>query len=155
MAETKYGKYIITKPKPYVVPASWSPGASESAKVPGLLVSERATRVMYLDREVIEGAYYMECLWFRKKSDLSRVPQPHTHDFDEVMGFFGSDQENLFDLGGEVELWLGDEKHIITQSCVVVIPKGLKHCPLIFRRVDRPIFHFTTGPAAVYAGEEK
>ena len=118
MAETKYGKYIITKPKPYVVPASWSPGASESSKVPGLLVSERATRVMYLDSEVIEGAFYMECLWFRKKSDFSRVPQPHSHDFDEVMGFFGSDPDDPYDLGVTIsdlpgyEVWAGTERGV-------------------------------------------
>jgi hypothetical protein len=27
----------------------------------------------------------------------------------------------------------------------------MKHCPLIIRRVDRPIFHFTTGPGGKYA----
>jgi hypothetical protein len=54
------------------------------------------------------------------------------------------------DLCGEIELWLGDEKHILTKSCMVFIPKGLKHCPLVFRRVDRPIFHFSAGPARAY-----
>ena len=69
---------------------------------------------------------------------------------DEVVAFFGTNPEDPWDLCGEVELWLGDEKHIITKSSLVFIPKGLKHCPLIARRVDRPIFHFTTGPAHLY-----
>ena len=126
----------------------WSPAT------PGAWVTDRSTRVMYLDGEVLKGAFYVDCVWFYKKSD-DMGPLPHTHDFDEVIAFFGSNQKDPFDLGGEVELWLGDEKHILTKSCVVFVPKGLKHCPLIFRRVDTPIFHFTTGPASMYGGEKK
>jgi len=53
-------------------------------------------------------------------------------------------------MGAEVELWLEDEKHIITRSSLVFIPAGMKHCPLTFLRVDKPVFHFTTGPAKKY-----
>ena len=74
-----------------------------------------------------------------------RGPGPHTHDYDEVIAFFGTDLNNPYDLGAEVELWLGDEQHIINKTSLVFIPAGLKHAPLIFRRVDQPIFHFTTG----------
>ena len=42
------------------------------------------------------------------------------------------------------EIWLDGEKHIITKTALVFVPAGMKHCPLILRRVDRPIFHFTT-----------
>jgi hypothetical protein len=45
---------------------------------------------------------------------------------------------------------MGEEKHILTKSCLVFVPKGLKHCPFIVRRVDRPIFHFTSGPTGIY-----
>jgi hypothetical protein len=37
-----------------------------------------------------------------------------------------------------------DEPHIITSSALIFIPKGMKHCPLILKRVDEPIFHFST-----------
>jgi hypothetical protein len=42
-----------------------------------------------------------------------------------------------------VELWLEDEKHILTKTCLVYAPKGMKHYPLSFLRVDYPIVHFT------------
>jgi len=58
-------------------------------------------------------------------------------------------------LGGEVELWLGDEKHILTESCVVFAPAGIAHCPVYFRRVDRPIWFFATGPQKTYEKDEK
>ena len=40
--------------------------------------------------------------------------------------------------------------HIITRTSLVFVPAGLQHSPLIFRRVDRPAFHYTTGPAKMY-----
>ena len=48
-----------------------------------------------------------------------------------------------YDLGGEIEIWLEDEKHIIDRSALIFVPAGMVHCPLVITRVDRPIFHFT------------
>lgn len=145
MAESKYGKYIVTEPKANIIKPSWSPQGPAP------------NRVAYLDSEVIDGAFYMECVWIMPGLrpppgvDLEKLsPQAHTHDYDEILGFFGSDMENIHDLGGEVELWLEDEKHIINKSCLVFIPKGMKHCPLYFRRIDKPIFHFSVGPGQMY-----
>ena len=143
MAETKYGKYIVTEPKANIAKPPWSPE----------MISDRAALVAYLDSEVVEGAFYMECVWIwpRPADELGRGgPKAHTHDYDEILGFFGTDREDPHDLCGEVELWLEDEKHILTKSCVVFIPKGMKHCPLIFTRVDRPIFHYSVGPGRMY-----
>ena len=71
---------------------------------------------------------------------------PHTHDFDELLGFIGSDWDNPAELNAEVEFWLEDEKYILTKSCVIFIPKGLTHCPLKLLRCDRPVFHFGIVP---------
>ena len=146
MAETKYGKYIITQPKPNVPPKEWGSGD---------IGTDRVTRMVYLDEEYPEGAYYLECLWLWKKSPEDHIHTPHTHDFDEMLGFFGTDTDNPTDLCGEIEIWLEDEKHLLKKSCVVFIPKGLKHCPLIYRRIDRPIFHFSTAPSSSYGGDKE
>jgi len=60
------------------------------------------------------------------------------HDFDEVVGFIGNDYQNPRDLGGEVEFWLEDEKYMLTQSCLIYCPKGMRHCPLRVAKVERP-----------------
>lgn len=145
MAESKYGKYIVYKPKASIVAPPWSP----QGDIPG--------RLAYIDSEVVDGAFYMECVWLmpgmKPPPDLppgKRGPQAHTHDYDEILGFFGSDMKDMYDLGGEAELWLEDEKHIINKSCLVFIPKGMQHCPLIFHRIDKPIFHFSVGPGKMY-----
>jgi len=133
----KYDRYFMTEAK---LPAGKQKFADE--------YNETYTHVAWLDSNKIEGAFYTEVVWYYKprKSTVGA----HTHDFDEIIAFFGSDPNDIHDLGGEVELWMGGEKHIITKSCLVFVPKGVEHCPLSFNRVDRPIFHFTVGTGGKY-----
>ena len=139
MAETKYGKYIITKAKPPRTRPPRPPAGERSGEI-----------VVVVDDEVIKGAFYLNCALIWKASGGGSPPNSHSHDWDEYIGFFGSNPEDPHDLCGEVEIHLGDEKHILIKSCAVFVPAGLSHCPIYFRRVDRPIFYFTTGPKSVY-----
>jgi hypothetical protein len=132
-----YEKYIITEPML---------DSDEKKEVKDGL--DVRTPMAYIDGRVIPGAFYAETHWFHKATAYS--PPTHTHEFDEVLAFYGSDPENPSDLCGEVELWLEDERLILTKSCLVYIPKGTKHCPMNILRADRPIFHFSTGPAVKY-----
>ena len=68
------------------------------------------------------------------------VPMTHSHDFHELLCFIGGDPENIDDLGAEISICLGDEleEHIITSATVVSMPPGLKHCPLIVKKVTKP-----------------
>jgi hypothetical protein len=142
MTGTRYGQYITTKAKSDFEAPSYRRDAAE-------ITAGNHTRLLYLDDEVMRGALYAECVWYWKGSEQPIVGA-HTHVFDEVIAFCGTNREDPQDLCGEVELWLEDEKHILTKSCLVFVPKGMKHRPLIIRRVDRPIFHFTTGPGGKY-----
>jgi hypothetical protein len=138
MEESKTSKYILTEMS---LPEYKQ---KSDAAYPG-----KANHIAWLDKNVIEGAFYAECIWFQGGSDTNRV-EAHIHDFDEVIGFFGTNPEDQTDLGGEVELWIDGEKHTITKSFLAFVPKGMVHCPLKIKRVDRPIFHFTTGPGGSY-----
>lgn len=88
-----------------------APFSSEAAAA----YSQWATRVLWLDEDVVEGAFQVNCSWYRKPSG-TEVAQAHTHDSDEVIAFFGSDPNKPNDLFGEVEFWLEDEKYILTKS---------------------------------------
>ena len=66
----------------------------------------------------------------------------HTHEYNEILGWLGTDWNNPRDLGGEIEFWLEDEKYILKHSCIIFVPKGMKHCPLKDLRIDRPFIHF-------------
>ena len=51
----------------------------------------------------------------------------------------GLDQNNPEYLGAEIEIAMGEQEiHVFDTSTVVVAPKGLVHCPLVTRRVDKP-----------------
>lgn len=138
MAKSKYGKYFLTDAK---TPSTGTKEAAEYAKW--------ATRMTLLSNDVIKGAFHFACSWYYKAPDK---PLPaHTHDFDEILGFYGSDPQHPRDLGGEVEFWMEDEKHILTESFLVFIPAGMKHCPLKINRIDRPMFHLGASPSHDYA----
>jgi mannose-6-phosphate isomerase-like protein (cupin superfamily) len=88
---------------------------------------------------------------------LFMVKEPHAHPCYEILCFIGGNPLNIRDFGGEVELTLGDEKHIINSTCFVVIPPGLPHCPLNFKRVDKPFMFMvilTMGKYATLPKEE-
>jgi hypothetical protein len=141
MATSKYGKYIVTElqaPFPADVTARYSAWA---------------TRVLWLDNKVVEGANQMNCSWYLKPSG-DTYTRAHVHDTDEIIGFFSGNPQEPYDLGGEIEFWIEDEKHILTKSCLIFIPRGMKHCPLIMRRVDRPIFHLSTVMGGQYEKSE-
>ncbi len=131
MNESKYAKFIITEP------LEEEHGYEE--KDPPDVHSAMA----YLDGNIIKGAFYVETHWFHKPTKYS--PKKHTHGFDECLAFMGGDPEHPLELGGEVELWIEDERHVLTKSCLVYIPAGTNHCPMNILSADRPIFHFSCG----------
>jgi hypothetical protein len=66
---------------------------------------------------------------------------PHTHKYDEFLIFLGA---QLPDLCKSFNAEIGEEleKHTITSTTVVFIPKGVMHSPLNFRVIRKPVlFH--------------
>jgi len=73
--------------------------------------------------------------------EIKDLPMKHT--FAEVFLLIGTNPEDNTDLGGEVEVWLGEgdeaEKYIINKTSCIYVPPGVVHCPIYFRKVTRPI----------------
>ena len=138
MSESKYEKYIVTELK------------TDFSDEFNAEYAKWATRVLWMDNKVVEGAFQMNISWYLRPQTGQQPLQAQTHEPDEIIGFFGNNSEDPYDLGGEIEFWLEDEKHIITRSSLIFVPGGMKHCPLILRRVDRPIFHFSTVTSGQY-----
>ena len=64
---------------------------------------------------------------------------PHSHDFPEMLCFIGSNPLDISDLGAEIEFTLGGEKHLFNTAAVVSIPGGVEHCPIVIKKVKKPI----------------
>ncbi|OGO30384.1 MAG: hypothetical protein A2Z29_10045 [Chloroflexi bacterium RBG_16_56_11] len=74
----------------------------------------------------------------------------HSHVFDMYLYFLSFDPDNMGELGAYIEIGLGQEQeiHTITAPTSVYIPRGMVHCPLEFKIVDKPILfvHCTLAP---------
>ena len=116
-------------------------------------------RIHWVDGNNMPGAFQMNTSWWYKDNkELLDQPgtmasKPHSHPFPEILGFYGSNPDDPFDLGGEVEINIDGEKHIITKSTMVFIPPNLPHCPITVLKVDRPIFHFSVVMNEIYTTE--
>jgi hypothetical protein len=152
MAELKNAKYIVYDTKPF--PPEMVGKIKDRQK--DIKSTIKSTRMLWMDDDMVKGAtFYMECVWLWSGSVTGSTEEPHVHDFDEMIGFVGCNPESPHDLDGEIELWLEDEKYIITKSCLVFIPKGLKHCPMIFKRINKPVLLMTIGNRSIYGRESK
>lgn len=159
MDESKYGKYIVTEMKKNLILPWGVPGVLDEYE-PGK--NRPMEHVLWLDGEQAPGCFYSECVWFfspdkvnpEKLEKMRKAggggPRPHTHPFDELFTFWGTNFDNPHDLGAEVEFWLEDQKFIFSKSCFLYIPAGMKHCPIQFTRMDRSFFHFSFAPAQKY-----
>lgn len=81
------------------------------------------------------------------------IPEPHSHDFDQIYFFLSADFSNTRDFRAQVELTLGEEgeTHYITVPTSVRVPKGMIHGPLSFTRVEKPIIFIDTLLSAQYS----
>jgi len=130
VAETKYGKYFIEKP---------------------MLEGMFAPRIRFSSGEYFADSgltLQVNCItepWLVEE-------EPHTHEFDQFLFFFGANPMDMADFQAEVELTLGEEgeKHVITEMTVVHIPKGMFHCPLLFKKIGKPIMFMTVALTSEY-----
>jgi FAD/FMN-containing dehydrogenase len=134
MAKLKNKKYII---EDFQVPAE---EISKAAANPEKMA--RLRPIVRLGGDIIEGSFHVGFVWALKPSTMKHDTAAHTHDYNEVLGFLGSDWTKPRDLGAEIEFWLEDEKYILKNSCIIYVPKGMKHCPLKDLKIDRPFIHF-------------
>jgi len=108
--------------------------------------------LLSLNDSIARGALYYDAVWMTglHGKDGFQVEVQHSHDFDEILGFFGSNKDDYRDLNSEIELWLEDEQYFINRSALIFVPRGMKHLPLYFRRVGSPVLFFTVGNGTSY-----
>jgi hypothetical protein len=134
MAEAKYGKYVLRDPI----------GRTPHTEVLAPIVIMAGEKVwkganLSLRMSTISQPFVMES-------------KPHSHSYDAYMGFIGGDPLNFAEFDAEVELSLGEEQEVqtINSTSIVYVPAGLLHCPLVFKRVGKPIIFMHIFPESEY-----
>ena len=130
MADSKYGKYFLKEPWGIPTRANTDPNAPVyigiGQETPVQEWDEPLTQVL----RPIYKAYTM-------------ISKPHVHNCAEILYFIGGNPMNFKDFGAEVEFVMGEgedaETYTINSTTWVYVPRNLPHCPLTFKRVDRPI----------------
>jgi len=142
MHQGKNAKYVVDTPK-------------ANAKYPPYRVKNDpkiVKPIVQIDADTVPGAeFYTETKWILPgdKKEI-KLCESHTHDFNEVLGFFGYNYDNIQDLGAEIEITIDGEKNIVDRSFSACIPAGVPHGPVIVRNIERPIFHVSSGKAGQY-----
>jgi hypothetical protein len=111
-----------------------------------------ANRILWMDTNVVEGAVQMNTAWYFAVPERDPVFEEHVHDFDELIGFYGSNPDDPYDLNARMEMAIDGEVHELTRTTMLFIPAGLPHGPISIKTVDRPIFHFSISMNPEYAG---
>ena len=141
----EYAKYFV---QTLQVPAEM--GTPEFNK----LYSQFAKRVLWMDSNVCEGAFQMNTAWYFAVPPRDPIYTEHSHDYDELIGWIGSNPDDPEDLGGVLEFSVGGEAHRLTKTTMIWLPGGLSHNPVRILEVNRPIFHFSIVTNPTYDGKQ-
>jgi hypothetical protein len=130
MAESTYRKYIVR-------------GIASKESMPGVMPCAFG--------EPKDWAGIKHRMKWDYVSQPVQVEEAHSHDFEEFLCFMGTNPNNKEDFGAEIEVSMGieGEKQVIKTPTVVVIPKGMAHSPINFKKVDKPIIY-----CSIYMAQE-
>ena len=126
MTETKYGQYVINAPMTI----------DEKQSKPLKRMTFRENKP-WSDWRDIDFSINYRCV----TEPLTMAVEAHEHDHEQFLFFMGGNPEDVTNLGAEIDIVLGEESetHTVNTATIVRIPKGLRHGPFIFKKVDKPV----------------
>jgi hypothetical protein len=125
MYQGKYAKYLTTDIKEDTMLPDVIPGPTFGFRGDSQIPGSKAN----FGWNVITKPYF-----------LDRVT--HVHAGDEYLCFLAGNVPDCFsEFDAECDIYLGEEQELYTikEPTIVYIPKGLWHCPLEFRKVNKPL----------------
>ena len=132
MPPKKYARYVITEDiRPKTPPPAGFLKRLEDQRQAGNYTD--SAHVLSLNEMIAKGALYYDAVWMVAKHGQppTNIEIAHSHDFDEILGFFGSYNGDAHDLGGEVmPMSPAEFGHLVADEIVkwakVVKSAGLK-----------------------------
>ncbi len=165
---SQYEKYICTTLHKRDMLPGPTPAERDQLAAEGLRIS--LEHVLWIDADIIPGAYYGESTWIWPESYPHQIPKealakrfgnqkpmfPHVHDFPELLSWWGTDPDHPEDTT-TMGMIMGDEEIRLEKSWVAYIPAGVMHMPTRpsgGRVTSKPVCHWTSGPGGVYDREK-
>lgn len=125
--ETKYGKYVIREPR-------GKDPLNSPKQVWGVSINDKTLA------KVGKMECNSNCMGITGAQMLS--DPPHDHTIDEILFLIPADYKNWPDLGGEMEIAIGNEweKQTINTAVIICLPKRTPHCPVFMKKVEKPFY---------------
>ena len=94
----------------------------------------------YMSNDQVPGSnMYIEFGWIWDVPDPNpHIPEHGHDDYDEIVLHIGCDPRNPEELGAEIEFTIGEETLTIDKTSAIFVPRGVKHGPVTWKRVDKP-----------------
>ncbi|HSW58811.1 MAG TPA: hypothetical protein VLH15_10430 [Dehalococcoidales bacterium] len=143
----KYSDCIITdaRPKPADVEKLYS------AQLRWNKSTLEFSHILNVNGDRIKDFFHVDCTWLWGGSSEGPIDENHAHDFGEVIGFVGSSREDPHNLNGEIRLMIDDQEIRLTKSCLIFVPPGVMHGPVLNMRIDKPVFFVTIALTGRYS----
>lgn len=143
----KYGKCLVHNPGPFPPELQGKKTGAGKDLIPGI----KATHLMTADAGVQKGFFSVDCTWLWSGAAKEPSGEAHTHDFSHVIGIIGGRPDAPYDLDGEITVWLDGHQETITRSCLIFVPAGVVHGPVLFNKINRPVFFITIAMTGKYS----
>lgn len=150
--ETRKWEHLIISPD-YVPPLLET---EKDAK--GRLKTGRTLGQIYSSSELFENCgVNMSLSWFYEIPAANPFVDEHVHDVDELVFFlpaYCKEGDDLEVEWGEAEFYIEGESYTITKNTCIYCPAGVKHGPIIYKRIIRPHCFQTILLSSKYVREE-
>ena len=121
-----YNRYMITEP------------LRELASPPGTTGRTSPPYTFLNNKLVPDCNVYLEYSWIWDMPTPNPIEMSHAHNYDEIVLNIGADPENIEELGGEIEAYMGGEKQVTDKTSAVYIPKNVEHGPVKWTKFEKP-----------------
>ncbi len=116
-------------------PKEWPNAMKMDGKGPHRMITQ-------IDDHIARGSFFYMIHWVVPYGiPVAGIGHPpHLHKEGEFLFHIGTDSDNPRDLGGEVEMYMGEEqeRHVFNRTKAIWIPGGLIHSPLKTLKCTRP-----------------
>ncbi|MFA5308548.1 MAG: hypothetical protein WC370_03560 [Dehalococcoidales bacterium] len=124
MAKDQFEKYVVSKPL-------YESGAGyKGRQSPAMTLLSR--------KQVPEANTYVEVSWIKGKPESNPHSVEQSHDYDEIIIYWGRDSAKPQVLGGEIEAYIGGQPITFNTTTGIFIPKGTPHGPFTWKKFQEP-----------------